>query len=116
MLAETGACASKLLTGSIFPLVAIRLRIFPCSTWVVRIGTASLRRETKAASKPTAAKIAITVTGQRRGCGLFPFNGMRRKAQALIYHSCAATRDAMLLSVLGWLDATGGCLASISGR
>src|SRR5271166_996356 len=80
------------------------------------MGTVASRRETKAASRPTAAKIASAVAGHRRGCELFPFKGMQGKAQALIYHSCAATRDAKLLLRLGGLDAAGDHLASDLGR
>src|SRR5260370_1294636 len=98
-LVETGAWASKLLTGSIFPFVETRLRILLCSTTAVRTSTASSRRETKAASTMTAARITSAVTHQRRGRRpeLFPFNGMQRKPQASMYHPRAAGSSKCIL-------------------
>lgn len=98
-LVEIGACASKLLTGSIFPLVEITLRILPCWTWAVRIDTASSWRETKAARITTPARTTSAVVHQRPSgrSDLFPFNGMRGKAQALMYHSSSVRRRANAL-------------------
>jgi len=58
--------------------VETKLRIVPRSTMAVRTVAPLSRREMKAASTITAARIAIAVTNQRRGGRpeLFPFNGM----------------------------------------
>ena len=123
MLVAAGAWASKLLTGSIFPFVEIRLRIELCSTTAVRTATESSRRETNAASTMTAARIASAVTHQRRGWSpeLFPFNGMQRKTQfQCIIHAlrdrkaiaagtylfrCSA--NAVCFGYIGWLPGQG---------
>jgi hypothetical protein len=78
---EIGACASKFVTGSTFPLVEITLRILPFATIAVRTGMVSSRREINAPSKMTAVRIASAVTHQRRGwrAELLPFNGIEGK-------------------------------------
>jgi hypothetical protein len=90
---EMGECASKFCVGSIFPLVEIRLRIAPRSTFTVCTGT-DLRPE-KTGISNAAAITPMTSQLQRRP--LFPFElfseanlfssrARQEFAQATIYH------------------------------
>ena len=65
-LVATGACASKLCSGSTFPLVETTLRIFPCSTRATRTETVSFRMETKAPSSKTAMATPTIHINHRR--------------------------------------------------
>src|SRR5438270_12555457 len=56
MVVPIGECASKFCTGSIFPLVEIRLRIVPRSALAARTVTLS-SRDIKDASRMTATTI-----------------------------------------------------------
>ena len=66
MVVPMGACASKFCTGSIFPLVEIRLRMVDRSAVAARTGILS-SRDINDASRMTAAIIptAQTIQGRR---------------------------------------------------
>ena len=90
MVVPIGACASKFCTGSIFPLVEIKLRIVPRSDLAARTVTLS-SRDIKDASRMTAATIPTPQTIQ----------GRREKKPVLF------TVDAILQFVLNNLSLAG---------
>src|SRR5262249_41174380 len=109
-----GACASKLCTGSILPLVEITLRIVPRETVAASTGTES-SREAKDASKTTAntAPTAHTIQGcLAKKPRFLPFCAIQ-VLLTIMYHPRPIASDHLLLI---WMQGVAERTAKINLR